>query len=165
MRLPSLTPRLLYALALAFQCLLASAAPLEIGSSWSDLYLPDQHDKAVSLTANKLRVVLFAAERKPGDWAQDAIDKGRKELAVDGQLVLAFDVSRMPSLVTRMIALPNFRARSFPILVAREAWQVDFLPRKAGAVTVLTLYAGRITAIEFAGDEAALEQLLEQRLK
>lgn len=100
-------PRLLFALALAFQCLLASAAPLEIGSSWSDLYLPDQHDKAVSVTSDKLRALLFTAERKPG----------------------------------------------------------DFLPRKAGAVTVLTLDAGRITAIEFAGDEAALEQLLEQRLK
>lgn len=165
MRLPSVMPQLLLALALAFQCLLASAAALEVGAPWPGLSLPDQNDQAVSLTADKLRVLLFTAERKPGDWAQDVVDKNHKRFALGGQLALVFDISRMPSLVTSLFALPSFRARSFRILLAREAQLVDFLPRKADAVTVLTLDAGRITAIEFAGDEAALEQLLVQLLK
>jgi hypothetical protein len=167
MRLPPLMPRLLFALALAFQCLLAGAAPpipLEVGASWPGLTLPDQHDKTVTLAADKLRVALFAAERKPGDWAQEVIDKTHKETATAGRLVLVLDISRMPSLVTTMFALPSFRGRAFPILVARDAAPVAFLPRQEAAVTVLTFAAGKLVAIDYAKDEATLERLIAQQL-
>lgn len=151
-------------LTLACQCLLASAASLDVGAAWPGLSLPDQHDKAVSLGGEKLRVVLFAAERKPGDWVQDVIDKAYREVASSGRLSLILDISRMPSLVTTMFALPSFRGRPFPILVARDAALVAFLPRQEAAVTVLTFHAGKLVAIDYANNEAALEWLLAQQL-
>jgi hypothetical protein len=75
-------------------------------------------------------------------------------------MALILDVSRMPSLVTSMFAMPAFRAQPFPILVVREAAPVARLPRKEGAVTVLRLTDGRIVAINHATNEAALERLL-----
>lgn len=154
----------LLALALVFQCLVAGAAPLEAGALWPGLTLPDQHDKAVRLAGDKLQVVLFTAERKPGDWAQDLVEKAYKDAVLAGRLVLVFDISRMPSLVTTMFALPGFRARPFPILLARDAEPVAFLPRQEAAVTVLTFDGGKLAAIDYAKDEAALERLLAQRL-
>jgi hypothetical protein len=163
MRLRSLN-RFLLILALACQCLLATAAPHAVGAPWPGLTLPDQHDKAMTLAGDKLRVVLFAAERKPGDWAQEVIDKSCKEAATTGRLALVLDISRMPSLVTTMFALPGFRARAFPILLARDKAPVDFLPLKEASVTVLTLEAGKVIAIDYADNEAALERLLAQQL-
>ena len=164
MRLQSLI-QLLFALTIACGISPAVAAPLEPGSPWPGLTLPDQHDKSVTLGGDALRVVVFATERKPGDWAQEFIDKSYKQAALAGRLALVFDISRMPSLVTTMFALPGFRARAFPILLARDKAPVDFLPRKEAAVTVLTLEAGKIIAIDYAGDEAALEQLLKQSIR
>lgn len=164
MRLQSLI-KVLPALALAGQCLLASAASLDVGAPWPGLSLSDQHDKVVSLSGEKLRVVLFAAERKPGDWAQEVIDKAHKEATNSGRLALVLDISRMPSLVTMMFALPSFRGRAFPILVARDAAPVAFLPRQEAAVTVLTFAAGKLVAIAYAKDEAALEKLLAEAMK
>ncbi len=164
MRLRSLI-KVLLALALAGQCLLASAASLDVGALWPGLSLSDQHDKAVNLNGEKLRVMIFAAERKPGDWAQEVIDKAHKEAANSGRLALALDISRMPSLVTTMFALPSFRGRAFPILVARDAAPVAFLPRQEAAVTVLTFAAGKLVAIAYAKDEAALEKLLAEAMK
>jgi hypothetical protein len=164
MRLRSLI-RVLLALTLSCQCLLVSAAVLEIGAPWPGLRLSDQHDKAVSLSGEKLRAVLFAVERKPGDWAQEVIDKAHKEAAATGRLALVLDISRMPSLVTTMFAMPSFRGRAFPILLARDAAPVAFLPRQEAAVTVLTFSAGKLVAIAYAKDEAALEKLLAETTK
>jgi hypothetical protein len=164
MRLRSLS-RVLLALALACQCLLASAAALDVGAPWPGLSLSDQHDKASTLSDDTLRIVLFAAERKPGDWAQDVVEKSYKDAALAGRLALVFDISRMPSLVTTMFAMPGFRARPFTILLARESAPVAFLPLKEASVTVLTLEAGKVAAIDYAQDEATLERMLAQRMK
>jgi hypothetical protein len=134
-----------------------------VGAIWPGLSLSDQHEKAVSLGGEKLRTVVFAAERQPGDWAQEIIDKSFKNAALAGQLALVFDVSRMPSFVTSMFALPSFRERGFPILVARNAIHVAFLPRKEGSVSVLTIESGKVAAIDFVGDAVMLEQLLRLR--
>ena len=164
MRMQSLI-RFAFALILTTHALIASAAPYPVGTPWPGLTLPDQHDKTATLVGDKLVVVLFAAERKPGDWVQEIIEKSYKEAAISGRVALVFDISRMPSLVTTMFALPGFRARPFPILLARESAPVEFMPRKEAAVTVLTLDAGRIAAIDFAPDEAALARLLSQILR
>jgi hypothetical protein len=164
MRLRSLS-RVLLALALAGQCLLASAATLDVGAPWPGLSLSDQHDKASTLGGDMLRVVLFAAERKPGDWAQDVVEKSYKDAALAGRLALVFDISRMPSLVTTMFAMPGFRARPFTILLARDSAPVAFLPLKEASITVLTLEAGKVAAIDYAQDEATLERMLAQRMK
>jgi hypothetical protein len=156
--------RLLFALALAGHGFLVAAAPVEAGSIWPGLSLPDQHDKTVSLGGEHLRTVVFAAERKPGDLAQDVIDKSFKNAALAGRLVLVFDVSRMPAFVTRMFAIPSFRERTFPVLVARDSVAVDFLPRKEGHVAILTIDSGKVATIDFAGDAATLEQLLRKLL-
>ncbi|MEW6512585.1 MAG: hypothetical protein AB1443_01140 [Pseudomonadota bacterium] len=155
----------LFSLALALFSTLASAAPHPVGAPWPGLTLPDQHDKSVTLAGEKLRVFVFAAERKPGDWAQDVIEKSHKEAALAGRLALVFDISRMPSLVTTIFAMPGFRARPFPILLARDKAPVDFLPLKEASVTVLTLEAGKVVAIDYANNEAVLEQLLTEKLK
>lgn len=138
----------------------AQSDTLTSGAAWPGLSLTDQHDRKVELNPSRLRYLLFAAERKPGDWAQTAIENGRKDLVASGQMALVLDVSRMPALVTRLFAMPSFRERTFPILVAREAEPVAILPRKEGAVTLLTLDTNKVAAIDYAGDEAALEQLL-----
>jgi hypothetical protein len=163
MRLRSLT-HLAFALVLATLSLPAGAAPVAVGASWLDLTLPDQHDKSVTLAGDNLRVVVFAAERKPGDWTQDVIEKTYKDAALAGRLALVFDISRMPSLVTTMFALPGFRARPFPILLARDQASVDYLPRKEASVTVLTLETGKVIAIDYAKNKADLERLLAQQL-
>ena len=163
MRLRSLM-RLAWALVLAAHALCAAAAPHTASLPWPGLTLPDQHDNSVTLTGHTLRVVVFAAERKPGDWAQDVIEKSHKEAAVAGRLALVFDISRMPALVSKMFALPGFRARPFPILLARDKAPVDFLPLQEASVTVLTLEAGKVIAIDYADNEATLDRLLAEQL-
>jgi len=152
----------LFFIALFIALDVALAAPLTVGSPWPVLKLADQHDKPVELASPPLQKVVFAVERKPGDWAQAAFEP-RKELLASGQTALVLDISRMPALVTSMFAMPSFRAQPFPILVARDAMPVADLPRKEGHVTVISLDGGKLVRIDFAADQAALEQILNRK--
>jgi len=158
--------RLLFAILFSCSSLWVAAADsvlLGIGSPWPGLTLNDQHDKPARLVSPPLQLVVFAAERKPGDWAQEVIEKAHLAAVKDGRMALVLDIHRMPSLVTSMFAMPSFRARPFPILLAREGPQVSavaFLPHKEATVTVISLTEGKVGAIEQAADEASLSQLL-----
>ena len=123
-----------------------ASAALSVGAAWPGLTLNDQHDKPATLASPPLKTLVFAAERKPGDWAQEIIDKHLQAVLKSGQLALVLDISRMPSLVTSMFAMPSFRARAFPILLAREAKEagaVAALPRRTAQVEVRRRERGR----------------------
>ncbi len=139
----------------------AWAAPLEAGQAAPALTLEDQHDKPLSV-APDTRVLLFSADRAASDLANEVLGRQAPGTLERRKVVYVADISGMPSLVTRMFALPALRALPFPIGLAREAAPVADLPRQKGAVTVIQLSAGRVAAVDYARDSARLEQLLGQ---
>lgn len=139
----------------------AWAAPLEAGQAVPALALEDQHDKPLSV-APDTRILLFSADRAASDLANEVLGRQAAGALERRKVVYVADISGMPSLVTRMFALPAMRALPFPIGLAREAGPVADLPRQKGAVTVIQLDAGRVAAVDYARDSARLEQLLGQ---
>lgn len=151
---------LLAALAFATSLPLA-AAPLEPGSPWPALTLPDQHDRPVSV-GPPARLVLFAADKAASDRAVAVlVARGAQALSAL-QAVYVADISAMPALVTRMFALPRLRELTFPVALARDAALVSDLPRQPGSVTVFTLREGRVAAVRQAATTEALEALLKE---
>jgi hypothetical protein len=138
----------------------AQADPLAPGGPFPELKLMDQHERPARLDRTSLATVVFAAERKPGDWAQTIIDQTYRDAVASGRLAVILDVSRMPSVITRLVAMPSFRDRRFPIALAHEGAAVADLPRRPGAVTVFRVAAGRVAAIDYANDQESLARLL-----
>jgi len=135
------------------------AVPIESGAAWPMLELSDQHDKPVRISP-AIRLVIFAAEKPASDLVIRVLGaQGRNTLERTGAVYLA-DISAMPSIVTRMFALPKLRGLPFPVGLAREAAAVADLPRRPGAATVLTLKDGQVTQVQYAQTEAELRQAL-----
>lgn len=155
-----LAPLRLAALTLALALPLgALAAPLVAGSSLPPLTLEDQHGKAVSVPAGA-RVIIFAADKAASDLANEVLGNEKPGVLERLQAVYLADISGMPSLVTRMFALPAMRALPFPISLAREAAVLADLPRQKAAVTVIRLAEGKVQGMDHARDSAQLKQLL-----
>lgn len=155
-----LAPLRLAALCLALTSPLgALAAPLTAGSSFPPLSLEDQHGKAVHAPA-AARVIIFAADKAASDLANEVLGNEKPGALERLQAVYLADISGMPSLVTKMFALPAMRALNFPIGLAREAAVLADLPRQKGAVTVIRLADGKVQGIDHAKDTAQLKQLL-----
>ncbi|KAB2963905.1 MAG: hypothetical protein F9K15_21820 [Zoogloea sp.] len=133
---------------------------METGHAAPALQLEDQHGKPLGV-APDTRILLFSADRAANDLASEVLGKHAAGTLERRKVVYVADISGMPSLVTRMFALPAMRALPFPIGLAREAGPVADLPRQKGAVTVIQLNAGKVGAVDYASDSARLQQLLE----
>lgn len=151
----------LAAAALGWQ-LLAAAAPLEPGAPVPRITLEDQHGKPVRVDASTHRL-LFSAERPVSDMVNKLLlSQSVGVLERQGTVYLA-DISAMPSVITRLFALPKLRELPFPIGLAREpaqVAQVADVPRQPGAATVLRFVDGKLVDIHLARNEGQLRAAL-----
>jgi hypothetical protein len=135
------------------------AVPMEVGTAWQALALKDQHEQPV-LIGPTTRKVIFAAEKSVSDLVVGALGPQGKTTLTRAGAVYVADISAMPAIISRLFALPKLRELSFPIALASEAAAVADLPRRAGAVTLLTLDNGKVTQVQFMQTEAQLRQAL-----
>ena len=70
------------------------------------------------------------------------------------------DISRMPSLVAKLFALPAMRKRPYRMLLDRDGTATADFPARAGEVTLLRLHDGTIERVDYAASAAALRAAL-----
>ena len=79
----------------------------------------------------------------------------------DRNAVYIADISDMPGLVSNIFAVPKMRREAYPVALIGEAKDGTMLPRKPGAVTLLRMDNGKISAIEFARDVQQISRQLK----
>jgi hypothetical protein len=143
---------------LLFFPLVVSAAPLTSGDNLPGLNLPDQHGDSHTLSNGNM--VLFAPDRGAGELAHEALNHTDKvEMAAKGIFFIS-DISGMPTLVTRMFALPAMRKYPYLVLLGYEKEDTAVLPRQGGRVTVLHIKAGKVSRIEYANSPEGLAGII-----
>ena len=70
------------------------------------------------------------------------------------------DVSGVPGLITRFIALPAIRDLPYAMALGMEEDQLAHMPRRDDSVSVLRLDEGRVVTIEFVAGPELLERTL-----
>lgn len=135
------------------------AAPIAVGEPLPPLTLNDQHDQPHTIDA-ETRLILFSADRDASGLIEEALAEQTEDSLAAAGVVYVADISGMPGLVTKLIALPQMRKRPYPMLLGREAEETAMLPRERGQVTLVETEAGTITAIRFIADQQALSQAL-----
>lgn len=154
----------IFALALTLLLLPAavSAATLAVGDPLPELTLQDQHDQTQRLDA-AARKLIFSAERDASSLVEAALaEQTADTLAAAGIRYIA-DISAMPSMITKLVALPQLRKRPYPILLGRDAEQTAMLPREPGKVTLIEIADGAIEQVRFFGDGQSLRDALGLR--
>lgn len=148
---------------LLFAALLVSSAgalaELAPGEPFPELSLPDQHGEVHAIDA-ETRLVLFAADRPASDLVNGFLKAQLGDFLSTRQAEYIADISTMPGLITRLVALPRMRERPYRILLVDDPVQVEFLPRRPKAVTVLRLTDGRVEETLFATEDAELAAAL-----
>jgi hypothetical protein len=138
--------------------LAVSAAPLATGEGLPELNLPDQHGEEHTLT--NVSILLFASDKAAGDLAHEVLSHTDKaEMAAKG-VVFVSDISGMPTLVTRMFALPAMREYGYPVLLGYEKEDAAMFPRRDGEVTVLHIKAGKVSRMEYAKSPESLAGMI-----
>ena len=138
------------------------AAPLVPGAPAPVIALEDQHGKPVRVDASTRRL-LFSAERGVNEMVSKVLLAQASGVLERQETVYLADISAMPAVITRLIALPRMRELPFAIGLVREpaqVAQVADLPRQPGAATVLRFVDGKLVDIHLARNEGQLRAAL-----
>jgi hypothetical protein len=145
-------------------CLLAlrvaAAAPLAPGMALPALTLADQHDRQATL-GPEIRVVVFGRDMKSAEIVEEALADGGDALLASADAVFLSDISGMPGMIRRFIALPAMRKRPYRMVLDRDGKATADFPVQEGKVTLLRLDALKIEAVEYMDSAQALRAALE----
>ena len=109
------------AAALLLLCLLSTAVlALEPGERLASWTLLDQHDAPYTLN-DETRILLVARDMDGAKLVNAALQGKPKGYLDEHQAVFLADISRMPSVIATLFALPKMRDYNYRILLDRDA--------------------------------------------
>ena len=140
--------------------MLATAATLQPGDPVPAINLKDQHEKPVAI-APDTRLIFFTAEMDGSRLMTNALATLPATSLKDRKAVYIADISDMPGLVSSVFAVPKMQKEAYTVALTRDAKDTASLPRKLGAVTVLKVEGGKVSAVDFAQDVKELHRHLK----
>ncbi|MEE8311005.1 MAG: hypothetical protein V3R77_02025 [Candidatus Binatia bacterium] len=133
----------------------AADGPYVAGDRLERIVLEDQHgvERAVD---DSLDVIVFTRDMDAGDIVKAALADTTAEQLDARHVVYVTDISAMPAMVARLLALPKMRKRPYPMLLDRDGDATARFPARAGLVTILRVDDLEITAVEYVEDPAVI---------
>ena len=130
---------------------------LQLGQQISPFKLANQHGKLITVD-DKAKVILFTKEKAPSVLLNNFLLKQSKDFLAKNSAFYIADISGMPFLISKIIALPKMRKQPFDILLAKNETTLAFVPHKEDFITVIKRKEGKITAINFVNLMDVLEK-------
>lgn len=147
---------LFYALLLAAAFPATAQSPLHAGDPVPTLNLRDQHDKPAAIPTGT-RQIIFAADNAGASLVTVYLDAQKPTWLKDTQRVYLADIHKMPSLVTKMFAMPKLREKPYTIVLGREAADLAMFPRQKECISVIPVQEGKLGSTTFACTAEALK--------
>jgi len=130
------------------------------GSSIS-FTLPDQFDKANTLTDNTQKII-FVFAKATGHTVREFLKKQDKSYLPSKHTLFVADVSGMPTVIRNTFALPDFRKSPYSVLLIydKEIAKNYKNTEDADKITIVTLKNKKITNIQTVTTEEALQKAI-----
>ncbi|MDX4037011.1 hypothetical protein [Aliarcobacter skirrowii] len=144
-----------------FLALGLNAASLNIDSSIIDIKIKNQFDKVHTLNES-VKTILFASDKSTSDMLRDyLLPLSEKEniLEKNGAVYVA-DISGMPSLISKFIALPKMKKYPFSVLLLDDTNKDNFV-KEDGKIIVYSIVDGKITNIEKISSKEELANIIK----
>ena len=151
------------AAALLLLCLLSTAVlALEPGERLASWTLLDQHDAPYTLN-DETRILLVARDMDGAKLVNAALEGKPKGYLDERHAVFLADISRMPSVIATLFALPKMRDYNYRILLDRDARIAPRYQAGEGQVLWLQLDGLQIVAQQVFTRADDLRQALERQ--
>lgn len=137
----------------------AFANSLTIGTDIPTLTVKDQFEKDYIVDAN-IKTIIFSATKTEGTTIKEFLLTKDKDYLTTNKTVYIADITGMPSLITKFIAMPKMKNYPFSVLLIDEANKTLF-PVKEDMITIISLENGKVTDIKYVKTAAELGEILK----
>lgn len=142
-----------------FLGLSAIANSLIVGNNLPTLTIKDQFEKNHTIDAN-IKTIIFSATKTEGTTIKEFLLTKNKDYLATNNTVYVADITGMPSLITKFIAMPKMKDYPFSVLLVDEATKGLF-PVKEDMISIISLENGKITDIKYVKTAEELGQNLK----
>lgn len=137
----------------------AFANSLTVGTDIPTLTVKDQFEKEHIIDAN-IKTIIFSATKTEGTTIKEFLLTKDKDYLTTNKAAYVADITGMPSLITKFIALPKMKDYPFSVLLIDEANKTLF-PVKEDMISIILLENGKVTDIKYVKTAAELGQILK----
>ncbi|MBV7316956.1 hypothetical protein [Shewanella sp. NIFS-20-20] len=123
------------------------AAEIKEGSSIAATGLLDQHEQVQQINQDS-RYLLFSRGMKGGEVIQAAFEQS-EALANSKQVLYVADISGMPGLISKFVAIPRMQDLPYAVALDLEGVQTVDFPVEKDKATIITLNNLVVTNIQF----------------
>jgi len=111
-------------------------------------------------TATKLVIVSF--EKDTGALVNDYLDTKKSSYILDHNAIFIADIHRMPSIITKMFALPKMQEYKHPIYLHYGEQFENFVPHKEEKLTLLRIKGQTVESIAYISTVKELKAAIEK---
>jgi len=129
-------------------------APLKEGSLLPSISVNNQHGKLVKIKTD-VKTIFFSAEKAPSQVINLFLKKN-PEFLVKQNAYLVANISGMPFLISKFVAIPKMKKYPYDVLLVKQKGLFSFMPHKEGQLSILKISNGKITSISFVKNEKEL---------
>jgi hypothetical protein len=108
--------------------------------------------------------VVYSHHMDGNDWVKGAFDQLKLSNLSAQNLLYVADISAMPSLVSKWLAIPKMQDYAFPIALVREQSRLQNWPKADEQVSIYQLKQGRIVAEHHFDSREALQVFLSMKV-
>ncbi|WP_024954765.1 hypothetical protein [Sulfurospirillum arcachonense] len=134
-------------------------ASFKVSDTIGSFSLPDQFDK-VHVVDNKAKIIIVSFEKDTGKLVNDFLASKEPSFLQEHKAVFIADISLMPSIITKLFALPKMRDYKHDILLIYKENDDRFL-HKEDQSTIYKLENGVIKSINFITTKEDLAKVFE----
>ena len=128
-----------------------------VGDQLEPIALKDQHDKMININEDT-RVVLFTRDMPGGKVVRKVIDAEEGDFLPKNHAVFLSNISGMPGMVAKMIALPSMRKHAYSIALDRDGEATKRFPSQDNNTTILLLDKLEIKSIVFTKESSEVKK-------
>jgi hypothetical protein len=137
-----------------------AAETLKTGDVLPMISLTDQHDKPAKIEPNITRII-FASDNGGASLVTAMLDSKEPTWLTQTNSVYLADIHKMPSLISRMFALPQLREKPYNIILGREEADLAMFARQKGCVAIIPVLNQKIGESIFSCTEDALKEAIK----
>ncbi|CAM3926352.1 hypothetical protein [Arcobacter cloacae] len=137
----------------------AIASSLTIDSEVPAIKIKDQFEKEHTIDAN-VKTILFASDKGTSDILKDYLLSKDADILTKNNAVYVADISGMPSLISKFVALPKMKKYPFSVLLLDDTNKDNF-SKEEGKIIVYTLDNSKVTNIAKISTKEELEAIIK----
>ncbi len=133
-----------------------------VGEKIKAFTLKTQHDKPMSI-GDKTKMIIFVFAKGSGHTVKQFLDKQLADYLSKRDIVFVADVSPMPSLIRKYLAMPDLRSRKYPIMLIYDEKFAEKFKNDEKSDDIMIVYLDNLTVkkIKYIKTAEELKKIIE----